>query len=227
MPEITLPRPLRVVIADGDDEARARLRDVLERAGIGVVAGAGTGAEAVQMAARMQPDVVLLDLDLPELDGVEATRLILQADELARVVVLADDEDEDAGIAALRAGAVGFLSKGIEPAALPRIVRGVSDGEAALSREMTLRVVERLRRRSAPTGLRPVRSVLTAREWEVLDLLCEGASTASLAQELALSTETVRSHVKAILRKLGVSSRAEAVGAARRLREQAAEEFAA
>jgi DNA-binding NarL/FixJ family response regulator len=216
-----------VVIADADAEARARLRAALESAGIGVAAGARTGVEAVRLVQRLKPDALLVDLRVPELDGVEVTRQVLAAEPGAKVVVLSDRGDDDAGIAALRAGAVGYLAKGLDDRALPRVVRGVCDGEAALSREMTLRVVERLRRTGAPTGLRPVRSVLTAREWEVLDLLCEGATTAQLADQLVLSTETVRSHVKAILRKLGVSSRAQAVVAARRLREQAVDEYAA
>ena len=125
---------------------------------------------------------------------------------------------------ALRCGAAGFLSKDVDIGALPRALRGITDGEAAISRELTMRVIERFRRvRTDGAGLRPVQSVLSGREWEVLDHLCSGASTDDIADALVLSTETVRSHIKNILRKLRVSSRAEAIAVARELREAVTE----
>jgi two-component system, NarL family, response regulator LiaR len=121
---------------------------------------------------------------------------------------------------ALRAGASGFLAKSMDLAALPRTLRAVRAGEPAVSRGMTAHLIDVARRmRDDVSGIRPVRSPLTAREWEVLDLLCEGMSTDVIADTLVLSGETVRSHVKSVLRKLGVRSRGEAVAAARRLRE--------
>jgi two-component system, NarL family, response regulator LiaR len=216
-----ISRLLRVVLADEDAESRRLMRSALEAAGVAVVAGARSGLEAVRVTQRVRPDVLLVDLGLGDLDGVEVARRSLAFCPTVKVVVLADRPDEELGMQALRAGAVGFLPKTLDRQALPRIVRGVMAGEAALSREMTLSVVERLRKTGAPTGLRPVRSVLTAREWEVLDLLCEGLSTSQLADRLVLSPETVRSHVKSILRKLGVSSRAQAVVVARKLRDEA------
>jgi DNA-binding NarL/FixJ family response regulator len=122
--------------------------------------------------------------------------------------------------APLRAGAAGYLAKDLDPIMLPRVLRGVIDGEAAISRRLTMSLVESYRR--APrggAGLRPVRSTLTDREWEVLDLLSAGAGTEDIARSLVLSTETVRSHLKNLYRKLEVRSREEAVQAARRLRE--------
>jgi len=121
----------------------------------------------------------------------------------------------------LRAGASGFLAKSVGVDALPRALRGAKAGEAVVSRRMAMRVIEGLRKvREDGSGMRPVRSRLTSREWEVLDLLCDGRSTEDVADTLVLSAETVRSHVKNVLRKLGVSSRREAVEAARRMRAE-------
>jgi NarL family two-component system response regulator LiaR len=130
--------------------------------------------------------------------------------------------DEDAmGLLGLRTGACGFINKEISIEALPRTLRATLAGEAAISRRLTMLLIERYRRtREDGLGMRPVRSTLTAREWEVLDLLCAGANTEMIAEELVLSPETVRSHVKNLLRKMGVKSRREAVVAAHRLREQ-------
>jgi len=123
-------------------------------------------------------------------------------------------------VLALRSGAAGYLVKDIDIAALPRALHGVCHGEAAISRHLTMRLIERHRlTRTDRSGLRPVQSVLSGREWEVLDHLCDGASTDEIAEALVLSTETVRSHIKNILRKLRVSSRTEAVAAARQLRD--------
>jgi NarL family two-component system response regulator LiaR len=135
------------------------------------------------------------------------------------VVVLTGSGDDELGLLALRAGAVGFLSKDADVDTLPRALEAVRRGEAAVSREMTRRLIELFR--GAPdgsSGLRPIKSPLTAREWEVIDLLKPGQSPDEVAQTLVLSPETVRSHVKNIMRKLDVHSRADAVTAAERLR---------
>ena len=162
-----------------------------------------------------------MDVVMPELDGILATRQILKVvpDQLVIVLTGVDDEDDELGLLALRAGAAGFLSKDVDIDALPRTLEAVRAGEAAISRRMTKRVIEQLR--SAPggsSGMRPVKSPLTAREWEVIDLLKATRSTDEIAADLVLSTETVRSHVKNILRKLDVRSREEAVAAADRMR---------
>jgi DNA-binding NarL/FixJ family response regulator len=127
--------------------------------------------------------------------------------------------DDELGLRSLRAGAVGFLSKEVELDALPRALQGARMGEAAISRQLAMRLVERYRRTPrGGTGLRPVRSQLTDREWEVLDLLCGGSTTEDIARSLVLSTETVRSHLKNLYRKLDVRSRDEAIRAAGQLR---------
>ena len=138
------------------------------------------------------------------------------------IVILSSTEDQEVGLMGLRAGASGFLAKSVGVEALPRALRGAKAGEAVVSRRMAMRVIEGLRKvREDGSGMRPVRSRLTSREWEVLDLLCDGRSTEDVADTLVLSAETVRSHVKHVLGKLGVHTRAEAVEAAERLREEA------
>ena len=160
-----------------------------------------------------------MDYMMPELDGIEATRRIYDQDTNIRVILLTGAGDESLGLRGLT-GAAGYLSKDMELASLPRALRGSLDGEAAISRRLAMHLVQHYR--TAPTGgmgLRPVRSSLTDREWEVLDLLSGGASTDDIARLLVLSTETVRSHLKNLYRKLEVRSRDEAVEAAVRMRE--------
>jgi DNA-binding NarL/FixJ family response regulator len=216
---------LRAVIADDDPFARRVIKDALTESGVLVIAEAGNGRQAVELALYYRPDVVIMDAVMPELDGIMATRQILKMvpDQLVIVLTGVVDEDDELGLLALRAGAAGFLSKDLHIDALPRTLKGVVAGEAAISRRMTKRVIEQLR--SAPggsSGMCPVKSPLTAREWEVIDLLKARRSTDEIAAELVLSTETVRSHVKNILRKLTVCSREEAVAAADRMRNASA-----
>jgi DNA-binding NarL/FixJ family response regulator len=210
---------LRTIVADDDALARRSIRDALEGAGITVVAEAAIGREAVELAIFYRPDVVVMDHTLPGIDGIEATRRLREHDPSIRVVILVEAHDEDLGLRALRAGAVGYLSKEIDPDALPRMLRGVRDGEAAISRRFAMTLVEHYRASSiAGEGLRPVRSSLTAREWEVLDLLTAGLSADQVADTLVLSTETIRSHMKRVYRKLDVHSRQDALREASRLR---------
>jgi DNA-binding NarL/FixJ family response regulator len=211
---------IRAVLADGDPLARRTIRDALQRNGIVVVAEATSGREAVELAGFYRPDAVVMDVKLPVMDGVEATRIIHDRSPDTCIVLLASTPDDTLGLRALRAGAAGYLSKDVEPDVLPRVLRGAIEGEAAISRRLAMTLIESYRR--APhggSGFRPVRSPLTDREWEVLDLLSEGAGTEDIARTLVLSTETVRSHLKNLYRKLGVRSREEAAEAARRLRE--------
>jgi NarL family two-component system response regulator LiaR len=215
---------LRAVIADDDPFARRVIKDVLTKSGVLVVAEARDGREAVEFVLYYRPDVVIMDVVMPGLDGIVATRQILKIipDQLVIVLTGADDEDDQLGLLALRAGAAGFISKEVDIDALPRALAGVRVGEAAISRRLTKRVIEQLR--GAPGGsygMRPVKSPLTAREWEVIDLLKATRSTDEIAADLVLSTETVRSHVKNILRKLKVRSREEAVAVADRMRNSA------
>jgi DNA-binding NarL/FixJ family response regulator len=160
-----------------------------------------------------------MDLLMPGTDGIAATREILTTMPAARVVIISSSEDEELGLLTLRMGACGYLSKSVNVESIPRALRAAHDGEAVVPRRLTARLIEAMRRtREDGAGIRPVRSALTAREWEVLDLLCQGLSTEDMADSLVLSSETVRSHIKSILRKLRVSSRGEAVAMAQELR---------
>jgi len=212
---------LRAVIADDDPFARRVVKDVLQKAGVQVIAEAHNGRQAVELTLYYRPDVVVMDVVMPELDGIIATRQIRKEIPQQLVIVLTGggEEDEELGLKALQAGASGFLSKDLEIEALPRVLAGVRAGEAGISRKMTRVLIDRLRvTTGGSAGLRPVKSPLTAREWEVIDLLKAERSTDQIADELVLSVETVRSHVKNILRKLDVRSRDEAVRAADRMR---------
>jgi two-component system, NarL family, response regulator LiaR len=212
-------KALRVIVADDDPLARRVVRDALEAGGIIVIAEAANGREAVELSLYYKPDVVLMDLVMPGVDGIQATRRILAREPDVEVVILTSSDDDDVGLVGLRAGAAGFLNKRAGVDALPRALRGAVAGEAVVSRRLTMRLVDTMRRtRPDGAGIRPVRSRLTPREWEVLDLLCNGLSTDEIADTLVLSAETVRSHIKNLLRKLGVSSRQAAVQEARRLR---------
>jgi NarL family two-component system response regulator LiaR len=212
---------LRAVIADDDPFARRVIKSVLTESGVQVIAEARNGREAVELALYYRPDVIIIDVVMPELDGIMATRQIRKAipDQLVIALTGAADEDDELGLLALRAGAAGFLSKDVDINALPRTLTALRAGEAAISRKMTRRLIDELRTAPAGSyGMRPVKSPLTAREWEVIDLLKATRSTDEIAADLVLSTETVRSHVKNILRKLEVRSREDAVAAADRMR---------
>jgi len=210
--------PLRVIVADDDAFARRVLRDTLQGAGVTVIAEAANGREAIELARYYKPDVVVMDLVMPGMDGLEATRAIT-AGTSVKVLVLTSSDDDEVGLMSLRSGAIGFVSKSVELEALPRAVASAHRGEAVVSRRLTMRLVDAVRSAGENgSGVRPVRSPLTSREWEVLDLMCDGNTTDEIAEALVLSPETVRSHVKNILRKLGVRSRADAILEARRMR---------
>jgi NarL family two-component system response regulator LiaR len=212
-------RPLRALVADDDPLARRMVKDVLQRAGITVVAEAHDGREVMDLVRYHRPDIVLLDVIMPHVDGIAATRRIVAENPEQIIVLLTHADDEDLGMAGLRAGAVGYLSKDVDLDALPRALEGALSGEAVISRTMAMRVIEQLRRfPEGGRGLRPVQSSLTGREWQVLDLLCERRTTEQIADALVLSQDTVRTHIKSILRKLQVGSRNEAVAIANRLR---------
>jgi DNA-binding NarL/FixJ family response regulator len=222
--EKAITERLRAVIADDDPFARRLVKDVLERAGVIVIAEARDGHQAVELTLRHLPDVVVMDVVMPGFDGVVATRQIRRQlpDQLVIVLTGAGSENDELGLLALRAGAAGFLSKDLEIEALPRALEGLRQGQAAISRKLTLALIARLRETpSGSSGMRPVKSPLTAREWEVIDLLKQSKTTNQIADELVLSPETIRSHVKNILRKLKVRSRREAVDMADEMRKVA------
>ena len=211
-----------VVLVDDAPEVRSLVRTHLRLSGrFTVVAEGGSGVEAIELAGTHRPSLMLLDVSMPHMDGLEATRTIVRRLPGTKIVVLTASDDLELGLVALRAGAVGFMSKTSPPESLPQALRAARAGEAVVSRRMTMALVDLVRRvREDGAGMRPVRSPLTAREWEVLDLLCEGETTDGVADALFLSDETVRSHVKNILRKLGVRSRQEAIGRAHEMRAE-------
>jgi DNA-binding NarL/FixJ family response regulator len=209
---------LRAVIADDDPFARRVMKDALAESGVLVIAEARNGRQAIELARHHRPDVVILDVVMPELDGIGATREILKEIPHQLVIVLTGAEaEEELGLLALRVGAAGFLAKDANVDALPRTLEAVCSGEIAVPRRMTRRVIEQLRSAPDAYGTPPVKSPLTPREWDVIGLLRATRSTDEIATELMLSTETVRYHVKNILRKLQAGSRQEAVALADRI----------
>jgi DNA-binding NarL/FixJ family response regulator len=212
-------QPLRAIVADDDPFARRMIKQALQAAGMVVIAEAHNGRQAVELVLHYRPDVVLMDVVMPELDGIAATRRIVKDNPEQVIVMLTSGDDDDIGMIGLRAGASGFLTKDMEIDVLPQALLGAVGGEAAISRRMSMRLVEQLRRApEGSRGLRPVRSPLTPREWEVIELLADELTTDQIAERLVLANETVRSHVKNILRKLDARSREEAVAAAQRMR---------
>ena len=201
---MTRSGPARVLIAAADPLVRRALETVLAAPEFELVAETASASEALVIARETAPHVALVDVVLEEGDGLEvAERLAREAPD-TRVIVLSASDDDNKALRALRAGARGYLRKDIELDALPRAVNGVLAGEAAVSRRLSMRVIDELRKAPAlGPGLRPTVSELTPREWQVLDLLTTGASTADIAIDLVLSPETVLTHVKNILKKHG------------------------
>src|SRR6478672_77090 len=190
---------------------RAGFRMLLaDEADIEVVAEASNGKEAVEKAARFDPTVVLMDIRMPELDGLEATRRILAADPDARVLVLTTFNLDEYVYEALRAGASGFVLKDDPPEQLIAAVRTIAGGEALLSPTVTRSVIEkftRLRRTSPPKAV----ASLTSRELDVLRLMAQGLSNAEIGQQLFITDTTVKTHVTRVLQKLDLRDRAQAI----------------
>ncbi|GGK94938.1 DNA-binding response regulator [Planomonospora parontospora subsp. parontospora] len=208
-----MSEPVRAVIADDQALVRTGFRMILSADGIEVAAEAADGVEAVAAVRSTRPDVVLMDIRMPRMDGIEATRQIMSggADE-TRVIILTTYDLDHYVYAALTAGASGFLLKDVSPEHLVAAVRLVRSGDALLSPTITRRLVERFAPRDeARAGLHRDLSGLTPRELEVLRLLATGLSNAELADRLTLSATTVKTHVARILSKLGLRDRVQAV----------------
>ncbi|MEV4179588.1 response regulator transcription factor [Nonomuraea sp. NPDC049709] len=204
---------LRAVIVDDQALVRTGFRMILAADGIEVAAEAANGGEAVAAVRRTRPDVVLMDIRMPQMDGLEATRRILAGGaEDTRVLILTTYDLDHYVYAALAAGASGFLLKDVSPEHLVAAVRLVRSGDALLAPTITRRLVERFARRDnvKPTLHRDL-SQLTPRELDVLRLLATGLSNAELAGQLTLSVATVKTHVASILSKLGLRDRVQAV----------------
>jgi DNA-binding NarL/FixJ family response regulator len=208
--------PLRILIADDHLLFRDGLRALLMAAeGMDLVGEATTGQEAVALAAELQPDVVLMDIQMPGLSGVEATRRIVEASPHIRVLIVTMFEDDRTVFAAMRAGARGYVLKGASYAEMLRAIQAVGSGEAIFSASVAARLAEYF------AGIQPGRSApplfpeLSDREREILDLIAQGRSNAQIAARLVLSPKTVRNHVSNVLSKLQVADRTEAAIRAR------------
>ncbi|HEY7907827.1 MAG TPA: response regulator transcription factor [Thermomicrobiales bacterium] len=207
-------RALQVVIADDQALVRAGFRMILgAQPDIAVVAEASTGAEAIAAWRRYCPDVLLMDIRMPEMDGVEATRRILAGDSGGtRIVILTTFDLDEYVYAALEAGASGFLLKDVTPEQLIAAVRLVAAGDALLAPSITRRLVERFAKPAAiPPASRQALGTVTAREEEVLRLIARGLSNAEIADTLSLSEATVKTHIARILPKLALRDRVQAV----------------
>jgi two-component system, NarL family, response regulator DegU len=203
----------RILLVDDHPLTREALASLLAQHGFDVVGEAADGAEAIELAGRLHPDLVLLDLTMPDMDGLEALPGLRAAAPDCEVVVLTASGTEENLLAAIRGGAAGYLLKSEPPGRIVEFLRGAANGEAALSGSVARRLLEQVRAGNRRGGGVPdhVARRLSAREVEVLLLLDEHLSTDAIARRLFISEHTVRSHVKSLLRKLGVSSRREAL----------------
>jgi len=217
-PPVPEPR-VRVVLADGDALARSMLRGALDDSDdIATVGTTADGREVLELVAYYHPTVLILETSLLSQGRMDLVREAKLASPETRVLTISAGDDETA-LAALHAGSFGHLTKDIDPGDLARLVKRAAAGEAIVPRRLTAGLLELLG--ELPTaGWRPVHSRLTNREWEIVELLGGGASTQDIAERLVLSPTTVYSHVKSLLRKLGVHSRRDAVLAAHRLRRE-------
>ena len=206
---------VRILIADDQALVRAGFRMILDaEEDLAVLGEASDGLEAVAMAGRLEPDVVLMDIRMPELDGIQATRRIIEAagERPVRVLMLTTFDLNEYVYEALRAGASGFLLKDVPPEQLVAGIRVISEGEALLAPSITKRLIQEFAA-AGPAQVEPPRGLdeLTSRELEVFKLLARGLSNAEIAQELIVSETTVKTHVARVLMKLGLRDRVQAV----------------
>ena len=201
-----------VLVVDDHPLTREALSALLAQHGFSVVGAAADGEEAIGLARRLQPQLVLLDLSMPGLSGLDALPRLREAAPGCEVVVLTASGTEENLLSAIRGGAAGYLLKSEPPGRIAEFLRGVAQGEAALSGEIARRLLDEVRNGGRRSGVPDaIARALSAREVEVLLLLDEHLGTDQIARRLFISEHTVRSHVKSLLRKLGVSSRREAV----------------
>lgn len=212
----------RVIIVDPDPLARRVIRDALQESDEGFVvpAEAENEREAIELSRYYKPDVALVELGLSGGDGVSATRRITKEAPDVKVLIFSREDGEEQQLEALAAGAAGFLSKSAEIEEVLDALTCVLRGEAVISPITTMSLIERLRvLPEGGAGMRPVKSQLTQREWEILDLMSQGMDTHQMSEALVLAEETIYSHVKNVLRKLGVHSRRDAIEVAKQLRD--------
>ena len=210
-----VPRVIRVMVVDDHPMVRAALRQALTAADLEVVAEASSAEEALDLAAGVRPDVLLVDIDLPGMDGVSLVRELAPRLPATRIVMLTASHDDRHLVDAMRGGAVGYLTKDVPLEGLLRGIRSAHAGELAMSRQLGARLVRRLidvsRGNGGLTSVNdPALSSLTARECDVLRRLADGLTDHEIADALTLSPRTVEAHVSSILHKLGTRNRAEA-----------------
>jgi DNA-binding NarL/FixJ family response regulator len=206
---------IRVLIADDHAVVREGLRAVVgSEPDLEVVGEAATGREAVERSSELRPDVVLMDIQMPGINGIEATRRVLDHNPRVGVVVLTMFEDDDSVASAMRAGARGYVLKGAPPSEILKVLRAVAGGEAHFGPEIASRLVAFLAPAKAPSPAEAMPE-LTAREREILGLIARGYSNAAIASRLFVSPHTVRNHVTHIFAKLQVADRAQAIVRAR------------
>jgi DNA-binding NarL/FixJ family response regulator len=206
---------IRVLVADDHAIFREGLRAVFgSEPDMDVVGEAATGKGAIERAAELRPDVIVMDIQMPGINGIDATRRILEANAHIGVVVLTMFEDDDSVFSAMRAGARGYVLKGADPVEILKVVRAVAGGEAHFGPEIASRLVDFF---SAPKPSSPEEALpeLTARERDILDLIAQGHTNATIATRLFVSSHTVRNHITHIFAKLQVADRAEAIVRAR------------
>jgi DNA-binding NarL/FixJ family response regulator len=205
---------IRVLLCDDQALVRSGFRLILEsREDLEVVGEAEDGREAIELARRLDPDVILMDVRMPNLDGVEATRRLVRGGSRARILILTTFDLDEYVYEAIRAGASGFLLKDVQPAQLVEAIRVVAAGDALLAPSVTRRLLDRFAHTLPGAAERPPPELesLTERELEILKLLAGGLSNAELAQRLFLSETTVKTHISSVLRKLGLRDRVQAV----------------
>jgi DNA-binding NarL/FixJ family response regulator len=204
---------IRVLLCDDQALVRSGFRLILEaREDIEVVGEAEDGGDAIELARQVDPDVILMDVRMPNVDGVEATRRIVAGSSRARILILTTFDLDEYVYEAIRAGASGFLLKDVQPAQLVDAIRVVAAGEALLAPTVTRRLLDRFAETLPGEDEKPLElATLTERELEVLKLLASGLSNAELAKRLFLSETTVKSHISSVLRKLDLRDRVQAV----------------
>jgi DNA-binding NarL/FixJ family response regulator len=198
---------IRVMLADDHELVRRGLRAVLEEAGLDVVGDADGGEAALAMARELVPDILLLDMRMPDLDGIEVCRLLTKELPQVKVVILSSFSDDDDVFGALDAGASSYIMKDVSPDGLVGAVRAVAKGQTVLDGVVAQRVLEGTR----PTATEPASSLLSAREREVLELMSLGLTNRQIAGKLWISGPTVKTHVSHILEKLGQPDRTQAI----------------
>ncbi len=220
--EIPAQRPVatpKVIIADPDPLTRAAVKEMLRaERGFTVVAEARDGVEAVELSTHYEPDLLVTELALDRWDGLEVTRRVGSGSPRTRVVLFTTRHDDEAALEALRAGAAAVLTKESSPEEVRAALLGVHDGHTIVPPQVVTLLVDHLRSAPSPgRGFRPINSSLTNREWEVIDRMAAGESTREMAEALVLTEDTIYSHVKNLMRKLGARSRAEAIERAQEL----------